>query len=899
MRAFVPNHLHRCSRLAALAAPWSLLAVAGILAGSHCGIDPQEDAPSILETGELHTAPREETFHRCAGFTESRRPLFGELHVHTTYSLDANLEGTRLTPRDAYRFARGLPVTLPRASKPIRIDRPLDFAAITDHAEFLGFIGACNDRKSEAYRKKGCRIYRHRPNWALLVVDDHLTHEDNFHNGPRACGDAGEHCLAYRESMWLDLQNEAESHYDRTKQCQFTTFVGYEWSASPSDGTLRVGKVHNLHRNVIFRNSIVPKVPVDFFDAAHVEDLWTALRKHCLDTESGCDALTIPHNANLSAGRMFEEQMKDGLPFDAAYAQERAFFEPLMEIYQHKGSSECVPGQTFGDELCDFEIVPYDNLRAAKQDKKTSVSAIDTVRYGLGEGLRLARTLGTNPFAYGIVGGTDNHLGLAGNTNEALFRGGGGAGDMRLEDQTVEFPDRVYFGGGGLSVVWAEENSREAIFRALRRKETYGTSGTRMVVRFFGGDYPEDLCERRDFEEEGYRAGVPMGGTLVPGKLAGAPRFAVFAVQDSGTTELPGAELQRVQIVKGWLDAKGTVREKLFDVAGGSDNSTSVNPGTCLPEGHGHASLCSVWTDPEFDPAERAYYYARVLEVPACRWSTRMCVEAKYDCDKQNRPIDKQCCQQSAGLHPRDCRAIVCDETNVDDACCKPDVVRPVIQERAWTSPIWYEPPANAPPRDADALLAYVSPDEVDLAKLEKTELSRRNKQLLAVLERADALARTEIGYRTDKRSDPLTRADLTSPPPDLSCTEFVWLAYSQSGIDLGNFHIETKEMAYDQGVYAPELVKLPPSAAIRPADILVYEYPEEELIQEEEHDGRYRAGHAVIVVSAKRKIVVGSHGAESTPDGATTGVGYRQLLDGWAQWTAGRSLRAIYRWKR
>ncbi|MGB5350602.1 MAG: DUF3604 domain-containing protein, partial [Polyangiales bacterium] len=481
-------------------------------------------------------------------------------------------------------------------------------------------------------------------------------------------------------------------HYDRTDRCQFTTFVGYEWSASPSDGTLHVGKVHNLHRNVIFRNSIVPEVPVDFFDAAHVEELWSGLRKHCLDTGSGCDALTIPHNANLSAGRMFNEEMKDALPFTAAYAQERAFFEPLMEIYQHKGSSECVPGQTSGDELCDFEIVPYDNLRAAKQDKMTAVSPSDTMRYGLGEGLRLAGTLGTNPFEYGIVGGTDNHLGLAGNTNEAQFRGGGGAGDMRVGDQVIEFPDRVYFGGGGLGGVWAEENSREAIFRALRRKETYGTSGTRMVVRFFGGEYPEDLCERRDFEQEGYRAGVPMGGTLVPGAFAGAPRFAVFAMRDPGTAEFPGAALQRVQIVKGWVDSQGAVHEKLFAVAGDTDLSAWVNQDTCLPEGKGSASLCSVWTDPEFDPTNRAYYYARVLEVPTCRWSTRMCVQAKYDCDKQDRPIDKQCCQQSAGLHPRDCRAVVCDETNANDACCQPGVVRPFIQERAWTSPIWYNP---------------------------------------------------------------------------------------------------------------------------------------------------------------------------------------------------------------
>jgi len=674
--------------------PLGSIALATLSLGSHCGIDPQEEAPSILETGELHAAPREETFHRCAEFTDTRRPFFGELHVHTTYSLDANLEGTRLTPKDAYRFARGLPVTLPRAEKPIRIDRPLDFAAVTDHAEFLGFIGACNDRKSKAYRKKGCRLYRHRPNWALLVVDEHLTHENNFHTGPRACGDAGENCLAYRESMWLDLQNEAESHYDRTEQCRFTTFVGYEWSASPSDGTLHVGKVHNLHRNVIFRNSIVPAIPFDFFDAAHVEELWSGLRKHCLDTGSGCDALTIPHNANLSAGRMFEEETKDGLPFTAAYAQERAFFEPLMEIYQHKGSSECVPGQTSGDELCDFEVIPYDNLRAAKQDTKTEVSPTDTMRYGLGEGLRLADALGTNPFAYGIVGGTDNHLGLAGNTNEANFRGGGGAGDMRLGPEVIEFPDRVYFGGGGLTAVWAEENSREAIFRALRRKETYATSGTRISVRTFGAwDLPGDWCSTANPIATGYGHGVPMGSDLSAAPSPDAlPVFAIEAVADPGLPALPGVKLQRVQVVKGFLDDAGNPQTRVFDVAGDPTQGNDLDLDTCTPSDVGAARLCTVWQDDTFRPEQRAYYYVRVLEVPTCRWSTRMCVEAKYDCDKQDRPIDKHCCDESAGLHPRHCGAVVCDETHANDSCCQPSTVRPIIQERAWTSPIWYDP---------------------------------------------------------------------------------------------------------------------------------------------------------------------------------------------------------------
>ena len=416
------------------------------LLGGHCGMQEQGTDPAIADVPDPTSAAAPNRFHQCAEFTETRRPFFGELHVHTSNSLDADLEGTRLTPRDAYRFAKGHPVSLPKVDKSVQIARPLDFAAVTDHAEFLGFIGMCSDPKSGRYNKKGCRIFRNRPNWGVMIIDAHLSDENNFHNPPRACGDAGDHCYPYREQKWDEIQQEAEAQNDQSDKCRFSTFVAYEWSASPGDGVVKVGKVHNMHRNVIFRNATVPHVPIDFFDAAHAQNLWAGLRKHCLDANNGCDVLAIPHNANLSAGRMFDERMferdkKDTPPMTAEYAKEQNAMEPLMEIYQHKGSSECLPGQTSGDELCGFEVVPYDNLRAAKMDKHEGINVADTMRYGLGEGLRLGEKLGTNPFQFGIIASTDNHLGLPGNTNESLFVGGGGASKVHLGEDVAEFPD--------------------------------------------------------------------------------------------------------------------------------------------------------------------------------------------------------------------------------------------------------------------------------------------------------------------------------------------------------------------------------------------------------------------------------------------------------------------------
>ncbi|MCB1843312.1 MAG: DUF3604 domain-containing protein, partial [Halioglobus sp.] len=333
-----------------------------------------------------------------------------------------------------------------------------------------------------------------------------------------------------------------------------------------------------------------------------------------------------------------------------------------VEIMQHKGASECYfkAGVT-EDELCAFEQLPTDNIAVYDTPPQPDTGF---VRQVLGEGLGIAAQLGVNPYQFGFIASTDTHLGTPGAAEEGRFLGHGGAGVPARDEVPPGLPDKLEYNPGGLAVIWAEENSRDVLFDALKRRETYATSGPRIVARFFAGqDYPEDLCEREDRIERAYAGGVPMGGELTVTSDA-PPRFLVAASQDPGATATP---LQRVQIIKGALDASGQYREQVIDVAGNARNGASVDTQTCETRGPGYAQLCSVWTDEEFDPAERAFYYARVVENPSCRWSQRICVANQVDCSDPDTI------------------------TEGFEGCCAADH-RPVIQERAWTSPVWYSP---------------------------------------------------------------------------------------------------------------------------------------------------------------------------------------------------------------
>jgi hypothetical protein len=351
-----------------------------------------------------------------------------------------------------------------------------------------------------------------------------------------------------------------------------------------------------------------------------------------------------------------------------AYAAEREAMEPLLEIFQHKGDSECQPDANTGDELCSFEQLPYANLAGSSMDLRLPAPPQDFARNALGRGLYYQSTLGFNPFHYGFIASTDTHLGTPGAVREAGFPGHGGAGVNNADRMPPGLPDIVYFNPGGLAVLWAEENSREALFLAMRRREAYGTSGPRIILRFFGGyGFADAMCEAHDYAAQGYDGGVPMGGDLVAPPEPGAlPTFTVQALRDAGVPGAEGTPLQRAQIIKGWLEGD-ELQVEVHDVAGDPDNGATVDLATCERQGDGFDTLCAVWTDVDFDPAQHAFYYARVVENPTCRWATLQCNAAGVDCDDPDTVTE--------GL----------------EGCCLDDWER-TIQERAWSSPIWFVP---------------------------------------------------------------------------------------------------------------------------------------------------------------------------------------------------------------
>ena len=610
----------------------------------------------------------------CASHDPLRRPFFGDTHVHTTYSLDANTQGTRNRPDDAYRFAKGAAVGIQphdregKALRTVRLRRPLDFTAVTDHAESLGETRICRSEGVPGHESDICWSYRVTgPGAIYFMLTRLMVARERFDS---VCGEDGKRCRDEAGVVWRDIQDAAEKAYDRSSACSFTSFVGYEWTGS-------IGAGANLHRNVIFRNEKVPALPASWVDTPSAADLWDRLERECIQGLPGCDALTIPHNSNLSGpGLMFQSARMTGVagadqPVTREEATARRRWEPLVEIMQHKGDSECLLGQDTTDEACSFEKLPYDSFagvpRFAATGRPDPGNRASMVREALKKGLLLAQELGVNPLQYGIIASTDTHLGTPGLADEDLAVGHGGAGISPTGDAPPHLPDNIEFNPGGLAVLWAEENSRDALFAAMQRREAYGTSGTRPVVRFFGGwEYQPDLCSAPDFAARGYAGGVPMGGELRPrpGGVS-APAFAVWVLQDPGSADAPGTPLQRVQIVKGWVEG-GEAREKVHDVAGGETGAT-VDLATCETRGGGAASLCTLWRDPDFDPEQRAFYYARVLENPACRWSQRLCVDAGVDCARPETYLPN-----FAG-------------------CCLP-THQPTVQERAWTSPIWYTP---------------------------------------------------------------------------------------------------------------------------------------------------------------------------------------------------------------
>jgi len=570
---------------------------------------------------------------------------FGEQHLHTAYSLDAYIGGARLTPDGAYRFAKGEEVEV--GGVKVKLHAPLDWADVTDHAEYIGEMYSTMNEKAPGYDNEQLRQLRslstieEREKWFLeYVVKSNrsatLQHPP-FYAGP-----------ATAESGWKEILAATEKHY---VPGTFTTLPAFEWSAAPTGG--------NLHRNVFFRDMHVPDRPMSYIDINREEALWAWLAGL---EKQGMKVLAIPHNSNASKGMMFPAADSGGKPIDLEYAEMRSRFEPLIEIMQIKGNSEVHRWFWAADEFANFEnadsLGDYSGRDLRKFGKR------NWVRWGLTKGLAYEESLGVNPFHYGIVGGTDNHNGIPANVAEDNFA----VGSHGAADATVERRRTGEVGGwlkgkdlnpGAITGVWAPRNTREDIWDAMKARETFATSGPRMKVRFFGrfgaGEAPADA---KKLVEEGYAQGVPMGGTLKNG--AGAPTFTVHAMK-----EPDGANLDRVQIVKGWIDAKGDPQDRVFDVAWsgarkpGKDGKVPAVGNTVdvtkavWTNTIGSAELTGAWTDPSFDAKKGAVYYVRVLQIPTPRWST-------YDAVRAGLPL----------------------LPGVDAT----------VQERAWSSPIWYAP---------------------------------------------------------------------------------------------------------------------------------------------------------------------------------------------------------------
>jgi hypothetical protein len=598
---------------------------------------------------------------RCTDYNPERNVYWGDLHVHTKYSMDAYMFDTRLGPDDAYRFARGEARTLPpldangKGTIPFQIERPLDFAAVTDHADALGGVRLCTDPTSAGYNRGPCKRYRSpfTPTTVEETTNDIVGRVAALNSAP-LCGKDGRLCRDALVDVWQDLQSAAAKFNDSAPSCKFTTFIAYEHTANPN--------LTKVHRNVIFRNDKVIEAPIRYSDQPKGLGLWQELDKQCINGVEGCDVLAIPHNPNLSNGQMFTIEYPEGsTPAEqAGYAALRSRMEPVVEMIQIKGESECRSGmwKVLGaDEDCDFEKWrTLHDVEDCKDGKgwgalggKGCRSRLDFARYALIEGLREADRIGVNPYDFGMIGATDIHTGTPGPTEE-----------WATEPYGNRIPTQGY-NLGGLAAVWAEENTRDSLFDSLRRREVYATSGPRMTVRLFAGwDLPKDLCNTDALVSTGYAKGVPMGSDL-PERTDGTkgPSFVVSAMRDVGTSEHPGNALQRIQIIKGWSDLDGTFHQQVVDVAGDKNNGALVDTNTCEVSGPGANQLCSVWTDPAFDPKQRAVYYARVFENPSCRYSTRICNAAAPD----KKPTG-----------------------------CADPTIQKTIQERAWTSPIWYTP---------------------------------------------------------------------------------------------------------------------------------------------------------------------------------------------------------------
>jgi len=603
--------------------------------------------------------PREIDKTKYSPYPEQNYPnyvYFGDTHLHTSYSTDAGMVGCTLGPEDAYRFARGETV-VSSTGVPARLHRPLDFLVVSDHSENLGLSPAIAESNPKLLENKWGKMEHDLVKSGMegaIKAYDNWMHQTAIQEDPLA--DMPE----LQAEMWEKEIAAAEKY---NQPGQFTAFIGYEWTSMP-DG-------NNLHRNVIFRDGgdkASQVVPFSQYDSFDPEDLWKWMQAY--EQKTGGRVLAIPHNGNLSNGLMFDDVTYTGKPLTKDYAEQRQEWEPVYEVTQMKGDGESHPSLSPTDEFADYEI--WDKGSFGAQPKTPDMLPREYAREALKRGLAYEKRLGVNPFKFGMIGSTDSHTALSTAEEDNYFGKvtllEPSADPIRFEEVIAGRPapkgHQVYarqIGAAGLAAVWARENTRAALWDAMARKEVFATTGTRIRVRVFGGfDFEAGDLQRSDFARHGYNKGVPMGGDLKAAPKGKAPAFMVRAVRDPD-----GANLDRVQVIKGWLDKDGKTHEQVYDVAWSGDRKPGAD-GKLPPVGNtvnvkeasytnaiGAPYLSAYWADPAFDAGNRAFYYVRVVEIPTPRWTT---YDAKFFGVK------------------------------------RPEDVPATIQERAYTSPIWYTP---------------------------------------------------------------------------------------------------------------------------------------------------------------------------------------------------------------
>ncbi len=663
--------------LVAVGVAW--LRVGRPLYDAHRATSPSTAAGDYAQQDDTRVELPPQQPYESKPFDELKNVYWGDVHVHTVASLDAVLFGTTLTVEDAYRFAKGAQLRS-SGGELMQLARPLDFVAITDHAESFGLRTRCRDTDLTLIEELNCWVMetpnvltfqlmrsqgrgRGQAEASATVAPAGVYQKKTRTHPVRAdfpiCsrGEGGpERCDRDAISEWARYVELADRYYEPGV---LTTFPAYEFSPTLPDA----GK---HHRNVIFHGSELPEHAISSFDVPNAIELWRGLEAGCT---GDCDFITIPHNMNKGWGLFYSRYTWDGQDYDEEGWRLRMRRERLAEMYQVKGASECALGVGATDEECAFSQV----LPPCEPGQETGC-AFETafVRQGLKIGLALDRELGFNPFAFGMVGATDTHNANPGDAEEWDFVGKASAISspavrrLRVDPEDPPYQSILQFHtAGGMAAVWAEENTREAIFAGMKRREAYATSGPRITLRFFAGwGFDEGVVEDRQAISTASRGGVPMGAVLRPAPDAGSPTFFVWAEADGLS-----APLQRVQVVKGWIDAEGETHEHVQDVACSDglavdpatqrcpDNGASVDLESCrVAPGTGAEQLLAAWRDPAFDPGQGAFYYVRVLQNPTCRWST-------YDALRLGREPDP--------------------------------LVPATIRERAWSSPIWVDPPAS------------------------------------------------------------------------------------------------------------------------------------------------------------------------------------------------------------